>query len=190
MHYTGCMQPYWQFVRDHARDDRATFLNQAAPRYLLLPEIVEDGDAPLPVLTMRASPEDRARQLLAGVVIAPLEKTPGLNAFSHMVTLGRAPNNDLVLPHPAVSKFHLFFRIGADGAWAVCDANSSNGTTLDDARLPSEQATPLRSGARLTLGEVIEVEVLSAEDLWGRIQGELHCLATSSGPKPDWLFGA
>jgi pSer/pThr/pTyr-binding forkhead associated (FHA) protein len=62
------------------------------------------------------------------------------NPFATMITLGRARNNDIVVPAEGVSNFHAYFSQGADG-WTVSDAKSRNGTFHGD--LPVATATPL-----------------------------------------------
>lgn len=56
------------------------------------------------------------------------------NAFSMMITLGRAENNDLIIRNGKVSKFHAYFS-EIDKEWYLTDHNSSNGTYLHTERL-------------------------------------------------------
>lgn len=96
--------------------------------------------------------------------VAPLEKRPGSNAFTLMVTLGRAANNDIVLAHPAVSKFHAYARRLGD-EWLLSDAGSSNGTEVDGVAVRPPGAAPLRSGTRVLLGGAVELQLLDAAGL-------------------------
>ena len=74
---------------------------------------------------MRKPPENPKE-----LAIAPLRKRPGGNAFTGMITVGRADNNDLVISDGTVSKFHAYFRrLGQ--RWTITDANSRNGTMVD-----------------------------------------------------------
>lgn len=61
------------------------------------------------------------------------------------VSLGRGQNSDIVLDDPKVSGRHARFIWGRDG-WLVEDLGSTNGTLLNDQRLPARTATALRSG--------------------------------------------
>ncbi len=45
-------------------------------------------------------------------------------------TIGRDPTNDLVIPHPTVSRFHVRIQ-RRDGAFVITDRNSSNGTYVN-----------------------------------------------------------
>src|SRR5262249_39005572 len=41
---------------------------------------------------------------------------------SHLITLGRAPENDVVVPDVSISRFHAFVKEGAPGCWLMQDA--------------------------------------------------------------------
>ncbi|HEU5314882.1 MAG TPA: FHA domain-containing protein, partial [Chloroflexota bacterium] len=66
-------------------------------------------------------------------------------------SIGREPDNDVVLPDQRVSRHHV--RIDWDGGSAlVTDLASGNGTWLDETRLPPNAPQPWRPGAALTVG--------------------------------------
>jgi hypothetical protein len=65
------------------------------------------------------------------------------NPFTAMITVGRAINNDIVLPHEEISKFHAFFLETASG-FLIADAQSTNGTYVRGVRLAPNQPCPLR----------------------------------------------
>lgn len=90
----------------------------------------QSGEETARVMTLVMSPSDAKKQgNPLDRFIYPLEKVDTRNSFAMWVTLGRAPNNDLILPNPAVSKFHATFRkVGGD--YFVCDRGSTNGTAL------------------------------------------------------------
>lgn len=78
------------------------------------------------------------------------------------VTLGRAGDAaDVVVPAPVVSRRHLSFERGSDGAPVVRDMGSANGTTIAGARI-----TLLRiaSPVTLRLGDEIPCRVSPGED--------------------------
>jgi pSer/pThr/pTyr-binding forkhead associated (FHA) protein len=69
------------------------------------------------------------------------------NVFKDMISVGRAKNNDIVLPYTSVSKFHAFFRKrGEDGPYTLTDAKSTNRTLVNDAELKPERARELTDG--------------------------------------------
>lgn len=100
--------------------------------------------------------------------VGAVEKRPGSNPFALMITLGRAPNNDLVLNHAALSKFHAYLRRSGE-SWVVDDPGSTNGTCVDGVPVESGRGVPARSGARITLGGEVELELLAPDDLWARL---------------------
>lgn len=76
------------------------------------------------------------------------------NAFRRGITIGRTPNNDLVVAHASVSRFHAWFQQGEDGSWWVADAGSKNGTELGSRALVARQRHKLTGGERLRFGSV------------------------------------
>ncbi|MEZ0228659.1 MAG: FHA domain-containing protein [Planctomycetota bacterium] len=68
------------------------------------------------------------------------------NPFTAMITIGRASNNDIILPYEEISKFHAFFLEGPSG-WALADAQSMNGTWLTGGRLEANKPSPIPVGA-------------------------------------------
>ncbi len=84
------------------------------------------------------------------LVVATLPPLHGVDELS----VGRQPDNDLVLDHPSVSKNHAILRW--DGAKNVCsvqDKESMNGTWLN-ASIRVARETPLQDGDILSFGEV------------------------------------
>jgi hypothetical protein len=90
-------------------------------------------------------------------------------AFSvgRFVTVGRTPNNDIVVPDVSVSRFHAYLKKDEDGVFWLQDATSTNGTTVNGLQVPSQgDGLPamLKSGDDLRIGQV-EFTFLSAEAL-------------------------
>jgi hypothetical protein len=69
------------------------------------------------------------------------------------VSIGRGPENDLVLRSKTVSRRHALVT-QVQGRWFVEDRGSYNGTVLNDVRIPPGGGLPLRHTDRLELGEV------------------------------------
>lgn len=74
------------------------------------------------------------------------------------VTIGRAFDNDIILPDPGVSPRHLTIEAGTEG-WIVIDHGSLNGTLLDKGR-KIEGPAEISSGTQLLAGRTI-LRVLS-----------------------------
>jgi pSer/pThr/pTyr-binding forkhead associated (FHA) protein len=93
--------------------------------------------------------------------------TKRVSVDDEIFTIGRHSENDLCIPDQRLSREHV--RIERfDDAFYVSDSNSSNGTTLNGARL--SEAVILRNGAHLNLGGSIdiEVEIISEEQIDGK----------------------
>ncbi len=67
------------------------------------------------------------------------------------VSLGRGEDNDIVIPHPSVSRAHARL-MRRDGVFEIRDLNSTNGTFVDD--LPVHGAARVSNGSRVRLGDV------------------------------------
>jgi pSer/pThr/pTyr-binding forkhead associated (FHA) protein len=77
------------------------------------------------------------------------------NIFANGITLGRAPNNDVVVPLASVSKFHAWLKREGAG-YTAYDARSRFGTFVGSARAAPEgdKGIPISSGVQLKLGEL------------------------------------
>ncbi len=73
------------------------------------------------------------------------------------VRLGRAPDNDLVIDDPSLSRHHAEIRLER-GRWVAHDLKSANGLWVAGVRKPSH---PLKSGDTVTLGQV-PVDIVQA----------------------------
>lgn len=68
-----------------------------------------------------------------------------------VVTIGRLPDCDVVVPDPGASRYHARIR-HRDGAYTLTDLGSTNGTLVND---ESVQETLLEDGDRITIGKTI-----------------------------------
>jgi pSer/pThr/pTyr-binding forkhead associated (FHA) protein len=119
--------------------------------------------------TMSETQEGEApkrRYTLAGESEVVFVKKTGRNPFENMVTVGRAPNNDVWLPVPSVSKMHAYFSGSPKDGWKLTDQKSSNGTTADDEPLPDGRAVPVPDGTRLGFGPDVKARFYSPEGLF------------------------
>ena len=66
------------------------------------------------------------------------------------VHMGRELDNTLRLPDPSISRHHCVIR-KVGGGFEIQDLQSSNGVLVNGNRV---QASPLRNGDRITLGQV------------------------------------
>jgi hypothetical protein len=78
-------------------------------------------------------------------LVFEVRKSLGMMNAIIEVSVGRPPNNDLVIDDESVSRFHAVFkRDDRSGQWSVADAGSSNGTFARGDRLEPEAPLVLR----------------------------------------------
>ncbi len=142
------------------RHGRAFLLLSAADLAVPRPAITEvrldDGD-------VRARTAESTASL--SLVVYALRRN-GRSA-SHLITLGRAPDNDVVVPDVSISRFHAFVKQSASGSWLMQDAGSTNGTTVNGHSVPRQGHGPpaeLSTGDDVRLGQV-ELTFLDTEAL-------------------------
>ncbi len=78
------------------------------------------------------------------------------------VTLGRAPDNDVVLQDALVSGHHARLDVGPGGC-TVTDLGSTNGSWLNGHRLSPQTQVPMASGGTLRLGQCTIVLVAQSQ---------------------------
>lgn len=72
---------------------------------------------------------------------------------AEVFNVGRAPDNDLVINHPSVSRKHARLKIEGE-TLIIEDLDSANGSFLGTSPIPANTPTAVPKGARLVLGEV------------------------------------
>ena len=76
------------------------------------------------------------------------------NAFAMGITIGRIESNDLVIVDDSVSRFHAYLRWDERAlAWFVTDAESKNGSWVDDVKVDPNQRARVDDNARLRFGD-------------------------------------
>jgi hypothetical protein len=71
--------------------------------------------------------------------------------LAERLTIGRDPDNDLVLPLSTVSRRHAVL-LSEEGRWSIEDCGSFNGTFLNGNRLPPGRPLPVRHADRIQIG--------------------------------------
>jgi hypothetical protein len=136
---------------DRPSSGRITLAMEAQPRIPLGSDLDEDmptvtAISVLPVVHSAMGdrePAERATVLTA----AKTER----NAYAH-VAVGRSAQNDVVIDHFSVSRFHADIRWSESG-YSVRDAKSRNGTRLNGQLLPATRPSPLRPGDVVAFGD-------------------------------------
>ncbi len=158
----------WRRLR--ASTSRAGF--EALHPYAFLVSTPEPGTglfAPLARnIEFRTTTHDLDTQNLTTAVeepfLLPLKKAES-NPFPERISVGRAPNCDVVIRDPSVSKLHGHFRdVRRDSAWFT-DAQSSNGTVIDGAFIQPGVAVEIRLRSQTEFGRV-RLLLVSASDVY------------------------
>jgi len=108
----------------------------------------------------RGSPPHGSDESLAIVLEQPPKKL--------YLSLGRGPDNDIVVDDATLSRVHLLFTQGDEG-WTVRDAGSTNGTTVEGAKLGPDPV-PLVPGIRIQAGSV-RLSFYDSGGLYLRLKG-------------------
>jgi pSer/pThr/pTyr-binding forkhead associated (FHA) protein len=97
--------------------------------------------------------------------VVPLRKRITAESLNpNRVSVGRAPNKDIVLRHSSVSKFHAWFEVDESGSFFVTDAGSKNATWLNGVPIVAPLA-PVGPGDSLRFGAV-DATLCSPRALW------------------------
>lgn len=126
----------------------------------------EDEEEPTRRRTQRFGTETGATRYQKRVAF--LVKRSG-NPFPHIVSVGRAMNNDLAITLGSVSKMHGYF-VHAGERWSFADRHSTNGTTLNGARLEADKEYPLKDGDTLRIGLELVASFLVPQSLYLRLR--------------------
>jgi len=75
------------------------------------------------------------------------------NPWPDRISVGRAHNNDVVLPDHSISKLHAHFLPQSNGTMLLTDVGSSNGTRVNSSTV-AQEPMPIQSGDAVTFGAV------------------------------------
>lgn len=88
------------------------------------------------------------------VLVSGVKKRQDIQTPSSGIILGRATDNDIVVPVASVSSIHARMSPPAtqSGSWTITDLESSNHTFLNDAKIQPHSAMPVADGDFLRFG--------------------------------------
>jgi hypothetical protein len=90
---------------------------------------------------------------------------------AHMICVGRAANNDIIFKDRGVSKFHAYFvKLKDEDSFALVDANSTNGTRVNNVKLLADQKKSLVSRDLIKFGSAIQMMYLTARGFYEFLQ--------------------
>src|SRR5581483_607894 len=141
------------------------------------PETAQKQDSSVPRFGTMSMNKENLVFAEAGLYVFPLRKQ-ATNAFAMMVTVGRAANNDIVLPYDGISKFHAYFS-NLGGGWVLVDAKSTNGTFLEGRRLSpdtKEKLDTTRPVTELSFSSAINCKLYSPESFFDLMQQLVQCM--------------
>jgi pSer/pThr/pTyr-binding forkhead associated (FHA) protein len=98
-----------------------------------------------------------------------------------MVTVGRAANNDIVLPYDSISKFHAYFS-NVGNTWTLTDAKSTNGSFVMGRKLDGDLKEKLDLDKNpvldLAFSNVVQCRLYTPDSFWDMAKLLLSALGT------------
>jgi len=116
---------------------------------------------------------EKRDQIGPDAVVVFLKKRSPWTPFADVLTVGRATIQDVCIPLPSVSKFHVCLTRDP-GGWKITDQRSVNGTFVDGRQLEPGGAARLREGTRLGFGHAAEAVFFTPDGLHDFVSGRLE----------------
>ena len=90
---------------------------------------------------------------------------------ANQIIIGREPNNDIVFSHESISKVHSYLVEKEPGeSYEIIDANSTNGTMVNNQELLPFQSQTLINLDQIVFGKVIRAIYLTPRGLYALVQ--------------------
>jgi hypothetical protein len=105
----------------------------------------------------------------SGWRLLPIRKRPN-GPFPDSIGVGRAPNCDVVLRYPFISKLHAQF-LRDSLTMRLVDRGSANGTCVNGTSLEPEKPMIVQVGDVVTFGK-LELKVVDAPTLYAKLKRE------------------
>ncbi len=109
--------------------------------------------------------------------IVPVRKREG-NPYPDRFSIGRAPNCDIVIRLPFVSKVHAHIQVDGTHAYSMRDNGASNSTFVNGRKLEAKGTAPLALGDEIAFG-TLELQFVDAARLYEILLSEV---TTSKAP--------
>jgi hypothetical protein len=154
----GSAQPLEAFFESAERLDPEAFEAEQGSGFLIVSAAsVDKARSDNTRLLLASSDDEGAGGRTADVAVVVYALRTATAQSGHLVTIGRDPKHDLVIPDPSVSRFHAYVKRGDDGAFTVQDMASTNGTTVNGVNAPARGAGPpvaVKPGDTICFGQV------------------------------------
>lgn len=146
-----------EITREVSENSRAEFIASHRSHYLLLARDTSGSEqwsfktkpVALDEKDQAAEPPKQAREFYVFALFKTID-----NTWRERISVGRARNNDIVIPDNSVSKLHAYFICKDDGAVEITDAGSRNGTRHQGQALHGEKPVALSSGDQIIFGAI------------------------------------
>lgn len=89
--------------------------------------------------------------------VIPVRRRGRESTLTGFISVGRNEGNDVVVPDQSISLFHALFRKTQDDRMLLRDAGSTNGTYINDVKVPVQlhgEPVEVDSGAQVRFGSV------------------------------------
>jgi hypothetical protein len=103
--------------------------------------------------------------------IVQVKKREG-NPYPDRFSIGRAPNCDIVIRLPSVSKVHAHIQVNGAGSFSLRDNEASNFTFVNGRKLEAKASAPLCIGDEIAFGS-LELQFVDAAQLYQILRSEV-----------------
>ena len=179
---TGRFRPIASYLKEAAGSISNQFLEKYKHPVLLWPQAgdwIEDTAFQFETFSSEYSEElpgaispSTESQIAETVVVEILKQAS--SAPTNMICVGRAANNDIVLANNTVSKLHTYFLVSEKvDSYDIVDANSTNGTVVNNKQLIAYKNKPLLNRDNINFGPSIQMVYLTPQGFYELLQ-QLH----------------
>ncbi|MHC4599553.1 MAG: FHA domain-containing protein [Planctomycetota bacterium] len=166
-----------EFRQEFGRMPRAAFLARFYDPFLLVsmsvpvsgPGSLQDEEQKSPSKSTIADLKQRKTTVVITKVMPLVQRNTGESEGT--LTVGRAEDNDVVVPHRCVSRHHAALEVDVSSdAFTVSDVGSSYGSVVDGEPLTKGVKKTIQSGSTVVLGQVVQCVLLTPEHLYNYLR--------------------
>lgn len=94
------------------------------------------------------------------------------NPYPERISVGRAPNCDIVIRLPMISKVHAHILLNTDGSYELVDNGASNATFVNGRRVEAKKPIPIHFGDEIAFGS-LELEFADPARFYAILRSEV-----------------